>query len=257
MSSQSRLRYRLEAGVATLTLDRPHKRNALDSRMVEALDDALVRAGDDRNVRVVLLRGAGPDFCAGADLAELEAITRRGPVESHDDARRMGALFVRMRQLAKPLVAAVHGRALGGGCGLATACDVVLVREDAELGYPEVHLGFVPSLVMTILRRKVSEGRAFELATLGECFSAGEALAWGIATRVLPAQSFESEVLDYVTALASRPPSSVVLSKRLLYDLDGRGFEEGMEYAAKVNVAARLTQACRDGVRRFLARRKG
>ncbi len=256
MSSAARVLYRVEYGVATLTLNRPGKRNALDSRTVEGLDDALVRAAEDRNVRVVLLRGAGTDFCAGADLAELEKITRMGPVASHDDARRLGALFVRIRKLPKPVVAAVHGRALGGGCGLATACDVVLVHEDAELGYPEVHLGFVPALVMTILRRKVSEGRAFELATLGERFSAGEALAWGIATRVLPAKDFESAVVDYVTALASRPPSSVVLSKRLLYDLDGRDFEDGMEYAAKVNVAARLTEACREGVRRFLARRK-
>ena len=256
MSSAARVLYRVEYGVATLTLNRPGKRNALDSRTVEGLDDALVRAEEDRNVRVVLLRGAGTDFCAGADLAELEKITRMGPVASHDDARRLGSLFVRIRKLPKPVVAAVHGRALGGGCGLATACDVVLVHEDAELGYPEVHLGFVPALVMTILRRKISEGRAFELATLGERFSAGEALAWGIATRVLPAQDFESAVVDYVTALASRPPSSVVLSKRLLYDLDGRDFEDGMEYAAKVNVAARLTEACREGVRRFLARRK-
>ncbi len=256
MSSAARVLYRVEYGVATLTLNRPGKRNALDSRTVEGLDDALVRAEEDRNVRVVLLRGAGTDFCAGADLAELEKITRMGPVASHDDARRLGSLFVRIRKLPKPVVAAVHGRALGGGCGLATACDVVLVHEDAELGYPEVHLGFVPALVMTILRRKISEGRAFELATLGERFSAGEALAWGIATRVLPAQDFKSAVVDYVTALASRPPSSVVLSKRLLYDLDGRDFEDGMEYAAKVNVAARLTEACREGVRRFLARRK-
>ena len=256
MSSAARVLYHVEYGVATLTLNRPGKRNALDSRTVEGLDDALVRAEEDRNVRVVLLRGAGTDFCAGADLAELEKITRMGPVASHDDARRLGSLFVRIRKLPKPVVAAVHGRALGGGCGLATACDVVLVHEDAELGYPEVHLGFVPALVMTILRRKISEGRAFELATLGERFSAGEALAWGIATRVLPAQDFESAVVDYVTALASRPPSSVVLSKRLLYDLDGRDFEDGMEYAAKVNVAARLTEACREGVRRFLARRK-
>ena len=242
--------------MATVTLNRPGKRNALDTPLVEALDETLALAEDDQDIRVVLLRGAGPDFCVGVDLAELDKITSMGPVASHDDARRLGALFVRVRQLPKPVVAAVHGRALGGGCGLATACDVLLVHEEAELGYPEVHLGFVPALVMTILRRKVSEGRAFELATLGERFSADEAVAWGIATRALPAQDFDAAVADYVAALASRPTSSILLSKRLLYDLDGRGFEEGMEFAAKVNVAARMTPACREGVRRFLARRK-
>ena len=257
MSADERLLYQVEDGVVTLTLNRPEKRNALDSRLVQALQSALARARGDGAARAVLLRGAGPDFCAGADLAEMDRITSMGPEKIHADALRMGKLFVLMRQLTKPVVAAVHGRALGGGCGLATACDVVLVREDAELGYPEVHLGFVPALVMTVLRRKVSEGRAFELATLGERFSAADALDWGLATRVIPADVFESSVTAYARALASRAPSSVTLSKRLLYDLDSRSFEEGMTRAAQINVAARLTHTCRKGVRRFLERKRG
>ncbi|MCY4647695.1 MAG: enoyl-CoA hydratase/isomerase family protein [Gammaproteobacteria bacterium] len=256
MSAQERILHQVEERVLTLTLNRPHKRNALDSRMVEALHSALAEARHDSAVRVVLLRGAGPDFCAGADLAEMERITSMGPEKSHADALRMGDLFVQMRQLTKPVVAAVHGRALGGGCGLATGCDVVLVREDAELGYPEVHLGFVPALVMTVLRRKVSEARAFELATLGERFSAADAVAWGLATRVVSANDFEASVTAYARELARRAPSSVALSKTLLYDLDNLGFRDGMARAAQINVAARLTHTCREGVRRFLERRQ-
>ena len=256
MSVEERLLSRVDDRVLTLTLNRAHKRNALDSHMVEALDAAFLKARSDSDVRVVLLRGAGPDFCAGADLVEMDHITSLGPEELHADALRMGNLFVQMRQLTKPVVAAVHGRALGGGCGLATACDVVLVREDAELGYPEVHLGFVPALVMTLLRRKVSEGRAFELATLGERFSAANALEWGIATRVMSADEFEASVTAYAKELARRAPSSMALSKTLLYDLDSLGFEEGIGRAAQINVAARLTHTCREGVRRFLERRK-
>ncbi len=254
MSGRERLVRELEGGVLTLTLNRPHKRNALDARMVEALEEALIQARDDSSTRVVLLRGSGPDFCAGADLAEMDRITALGARRIEADALRMGHLFVRMRRLTKPVVAAVHGRALGGGCGLATACDLVLMREDAEMGYPEVHLGFVPALVMTLLRRKVSEARAFELATLGERFSASDALAWGIATRIIPADHFETSVAAYAGELARRAPSSVALSKALLYDLDGLDVEEGIRRAAQVNVAARLTKACRDGVRRFLER---
>ncbi len=254
MSARERLLRRVEDRVATLTLNRPHKRNALDSRMVRALDAALVRARDDSSVRVVLLRGAGPDFCAGADLAEMDRIARMGPERIRADARRMADLFVRMRRLTKPVVAAVRGRALGGGCGLATACDAVLVHADAELGYPEVHLGFVPALVMTVLRRKVPEARAFELATLGERFSAADALAWGIATRVVPAGAFEASVAAYAKELARRDPSSVARSKSLLYALDGLDFEEGMDRAVRVNAAARGTPAFREGVRRFLER---
>ena len=256
MNAQERLLHQAEDRVLTLTLNRPHKRNALDSHMVEALHSALVKARHDSAVRVVLLQGAGPDFCAGADLVEMEQITSMGPEKSHADALRLGDLFVQMRQLTKPVVAAVHGRALGGGCGLATACDVVLVREDAELGYPEVHLGFVPALVMTVLRRKVSEARAFELATLGERFSAADAVSWGLATRVVSANDFEASVTAYARELARRAPSSVALSKTLLYDLDSLGFRDGMARAAQINVAARLTHTCREGVRRFLERRK-
>ena len=256
MSADERLLHQVQGRVLTLTLNRPHKRNALDSRMVEALQAALVEARNDPVVRVVLLRGAGPDFCAGADLVEMERITSMGPEQSLADALRMGNLFVQMRDLTKPVVAAVHGRALGGGCGLATACDVVLLREDAELGYPEVHLGFVPALVMTLLRRKVSEGRVFELATLGERFSAADALAWGIATRVISANDFDGSVMAYASELARRAPSSVALSKTLLYDLDSLGFKDGIARAAQINVAARLTDTCREGVRRFLERRQ-
>ena len=256
MSADERLLHRVENRVLTLTLNRPHKRNALDSHMVAALDAAFVKARSDSSVRVVLLRGAGPDFCAGADLVEMDHITSLGPEKIHADALRMGNLFVHMRQLTKPVVAAVHGRALGGGCGLATACDLVLLREDAELGYPEVHLGFVPALVMTLLRRKVSEGRAFELATLGERFSAVQAMEWGIATRVMSADDFDESVSAYASELARRAPSSITLSKTLLYDLDSLNFEDGIARAAQINVAARLTHTCREGVRRFLERKK-
>ena len=256
MSVEERLHAQLDDHVLTLTLNRPEKRNALDSHMVEALDAEFFKARNDSNVRVVVLRGAGPDFCAGADLVEMDHINSLGPGKIHADAIRMGNLFTRMRQLTKPIVAAVHGRALGGGCGLATACDLVLVREDAELGYPEVHVGFVPALVMTLLRRKISEPRAFELAAFGESFSAGDAVSWGLANRVFPAHDFEASVDAYARALAERAPSSVTLSKTLLYDLDSLNFKEGTARAAQINVAARVTQACREGLRRFIQRRQ-
>src|SRR5690606_27940717 len=147
-------------GIAHLTLNRPDKRNALNGELVEALKEALARSEADPEVRVVALAGAGKDFCSGADLAELERIATLSPEENLADARSLGDLFVRMRRHPRPVVALVRGRALAGGCGLATACDVVLAAETAELGYPEVHLGFVPAMVMAILRRKVGETRA-------------------------------------------------------------------------------------------------
>lgn len=243
-----------QAGVATLLLDRPDKRNALNGALVEALLAELARAAEDDDVRVVAIRGAGPDFCSGADLAELEAVGATGVEESLDDARRMGRMFVALRRLEKPVVAVVHGRALAGGCGLATACDIVLAREDAEVGYPEVHLGFVPAMVMAVLRRKVGEGRAFELVSRGHRVGAAEAASLGLVTRVLPAEGFDEAVGSYLEDLASRPASALALTKRLLYGLDGVAFEDGIARGAEVNTLARLTEACREGVRRFLSR---
>jgi len=165
--SSSVLKSELRDGVHGLTLNRPKKRNALNGDLVSALSDALARAAADDDVRVILLRGEGKDFCAGADLAELERVAELDHGASVAHAMELGDLFIRMRRHPKPIVAAVHGRALAGGCGLAMACDLILAREDAELGYPEVDLGFVPAMVMAILRRRVSEPVAFELVATG------------------------------------------------------------------------------------------
>jgi len=250
------VRYEVTDGIATLTLDRPEKRNALNAALVQALKDAFARAGEDDAARVVALRGAGPDFCAGADLAELERISHMSDEENLEDARSLGALLVQMRTLPKPVVAVVRGRALAGGCGLATACDLVLAHEDAELGYPEVHLGFVPAMVMAILRRKVTEGRAFDLVARGRRVPALAAREIGLVDHVLPEASFEDGVRALLRELTASPPTALALTKRLLYDLGDVGFEEGIELGARVNVEARATEACREGLRRFLDRKR-
>lgn len=246
------LLYDVSDGVATLTLNRPEKRNALNGALVQALKDRLTRAEADETVRVVALRGAGKDFCSGADLAEMERIAPMGLEENVEDARTLGALFRQMRRHPQPVVAVVHGRALAGGCGLASACDLVLARDDAELGYPEVHLGFVPALVMTILRRKVGEGQAFELVAQGDRFDAEEARRLGLVNRIYPAARFDEDVATYLKRLAAKPASAVTLTKSLLYELDELDFDAGLERAAEVNAEARMTEACKEGVRRFL-----
>lgn len=251
------LLYGVSEGVAHVTLNRPEKRNALNAALVAELQDALARAAGDDAVRVVALGGAGKDFCSGADLAELEEIRERSEEENLEDALRLGRLFLTMREVSKPVVAVVQGRALAGGAGLATACDLVLAREDAVFGYPEVHLGFVPAMVMTILRRKVGESRAFELVIRGHRVTAVEARELGLVNRVFPEASFEEEVAGYLSDLARRPPTAVGLTKGLLYDLDGLSFEEGIRRGAEVNTLARRTEECREGVARFLERSRG
>lgn len=241
-------------GVVRLTLNRPRKRNALNAAMVEALHRELDRLAGDSDARVVALQGAGADFCAGADLAEVAESQAQSPETGLAAAQQIGDLFVAIRRLPKPVVAVVHGRALAGGCGLASACDLVLAHEDARFGYPEVHLGFVPAMVMAVLRRKTGESTAFELAVGGRSIGAAEAASAGLANRVLPADAFESAVGEYLSELAARPPGAVALTKRLLYGLDGASFDEAVARGAEVNALARLTDECRAGVNLFLKR---
>ena len=241
-------------GIATLLLDRPDKRNALNAELVAALAEALDATANDPEVRVVCIRGVGKDFCSGADLAELEAIASKGPVESVEDAQRLGDVLGALRRHPRPVVAAVHGKALAGGCGLATACDMVLARQDAVFGYPEVHLGFVPAMVLSILRRKVGEARAFELVALGGRIDAGTARELGLVNRVFSETDFDEGVDATLGRLAAIPPSALELTKRLFYGVDGLDVDEAIRRGAEVNALARLTDACRSGVRAFLDR---
>ncbi|HEY2168232.1 MAG TPA: enoyl-CoA hydratase/isomerase family protein, partial [Candidatus Angelobacter sp.] len=164
--------YELRDGVARITLNRPDKRNALDGELITELKAAFSVSAADDTCGVVLLTGAGTDFCSGADLANLEKTAQNNVLDNRADARATADLFLMMRNHPRPVIAAVQGRALAGGCGVATACDIILAAQSAQFGYPEVNIGFVPAMVMAILRRSVSEKAAFELVVTGETVSA-------------------------------------------------------------------------------------
>jgi len=252
--SNDRLLVELEGGVLRLTLNRPDKRNALDAAMVDNLRRELERAELDAEVRVVLLRGAGKDFCAGADLAELLASADDSAEQNEAHAMRLGEVFLAMRSLPKPVVAAVHGRALAGGCGLASACDLVLAHAEATFGYPEVRRGFVPAMVMAMLRRAVGEKPAADLVLTGRLLRADEAVALGLASRVVPADRFADHVAALARQLAESSPTALALIKQQLYALDERGFEDGIRLGARVNAVARSTPEFKEAVARFLER---
>lgn len=241
-------------GVLTLTLNRPGKRNALNAAMIEALHGGLERADLDPDVRVVVLRGAGPDFCAGADLDELLASADRDPALNKADALRLGTLFIRLRELAKPAVAVVQGRALAGGAGLATACDIVICADSATLGYPEMQRGFVPAMVLTLLRRLTGEKAALDLVLTGRVVTAAEALGLGLISRSVPEEDLERSAGALAAGLASAGPSALALTKRLFVELDGRSFREGIELGARTNALARTTPEFRAAIARFLGR---
>jgi methylglutaconyl-CoA hydratase len=248
----SELIYEVEDGVAFLTLNRPEKRNALNDALIAALKDGLQKADTDVGLRVVVIRGAGKDFCSGADLAALQKISENSREENLEDARNLMNLYLLIRKVRVPVIAAVHGRALAGGCGLATACDIVLATETARLGYPEVKIGFVPAMVTAILRRNSGEKRSFELLTQGFEFPAVEAEKLGLVNKVFPEDSFEDDVKEYASIYSKVSGSAVRLTKELMYGIDGLTIDAAMDEGAEVNATARATEDCRKGIARFL-----
>jgi methylglutaconyl-CoA hydratase len=239
-------------GVLTGTVNRPEKRNAIDAAMIDGLAALLERAELEAAVRVVVVRGAGKDFCAGMDLEELLQSAERSVEQNRAAALRFGGLFLQMRSLPKPVIAVVQGRALAGGCGLATACDLVLAGESAQFGYPEVQRGFVPALVMNMLRRAVGEKIAFDLAATGRLMTAREAERAGLVSRVWPDAEFEAGAQQLVRNIAGLSPTALALTKQQLYELDGVGFEEGIHLSADVNAVSRTTPDFKSAIAAFL-----
>ena len=252
MAEEQVVLYSVDGAVARITLNRPDKRNALNDAVIAGVKDGLREASRDERVRVVVIAGAGKDFCSGADLSQLQRIAQATVAENAEDARSLLELFLLIRQIPVPVVAAVTGRALAGGCGLASACDLVLASTSARFGYPEVRIGFVPAMVMAILRRNVSEKRAFELLTRGLELSAEQAHAFGLVNEIYADENFADEVATYVDEFAKLSRSAVALTKTLLYQMDGLSFSAALETGADVNVIARLTKDCQERVEKFL-----
>lgn len=244
--------YSVEGRVARVTLNRPDKRNALNDALIAGIKEGLKKAAADEHVRAVVISGAGKDFCSGADLSALQKIAGASVAENSEDARSLLELFLLIRQLPVPVIAAVTGRALAGGCGLASACDLVLASTSARFGYPEVKIGFVPAMVMAILRRNVSEKRAFELITRGEEISAQQAKEFGFVNQVFNDETFAADVEAYAKRFEELSKHAIALTKVLLYQIDGLAFREALETGADVNVIARMSDDCQKGIGKFL-----
>lgn len=244
-----------DRGVSVITLNRPDKRNALNDEMIAGLGDALRQAAENTETRAILLNAAGKDFCSGADLESLAKIAEASFEENVADARKLAGLFLQFRKVGKPVIAAVHGRALAGGCGLAGSCDIVVAARSAVFGYPEVRIGFVPAIVMAFLRRSVSEKRAFELATRGGQFTAEEAFSFGLVNRVFADESFAADSFEFAAGYAALSQTAVAMTKRLLYEMDYKPLTEAVEQGIIINAEARMTEDCKNGIREFLEKR--
>jgi len=207
--------------IRSITLNRPEKRNALNDELIAALKAALREAEMDESLRAIVIRGAGKDFCSGADLSAIQKIATASYEDNIEDARSLAELFALIRKVRVPVIAAVQGRALAGGCGLASACDLVIAARSARFGYPEVKIGFVPAMVAAILRRNLGEKKSFELLTQGFEFSAVVAHTLGLVNRLADDDQLDSAAMDFAAVYTKVSGSAVAMTKRLLYDIDG------------------------------------
>jgi methylglutaconyl-CoA hydratase len=252
MTDYQRISVGVDGNLLRITLNRPEKRNALDRLMVAELQEALRVAEGETTVRLITVSGAGTDFCAGLDLAELATVSEATAMENLADARRLAELFLTLRRLAKPVIALVRGRALAGGCGLATACDLVLASESARFGYPEIKIGFVAAIVAVFLRRSLGEKKAAELILSGRVITAREAERLGLINDVYPDDAFQERSESFVRELGQNSLSAMMLSKQLLYQIDALPLEAALDQAISINTLARLTDDFKQGLAGFL-----
>lgn len=252
MSAYLKIVCSVERGIARIALNRPERRNALDQEMLTEFRGALRASASDDSVRVVLVTGAGKDFCSGMDLRAFGNNVSDDVAKFQAEARNMAGLLLDMRRHPHPVVAAVQGRALGGGCGIATAADIVLATDSAQFGYPEINIGFVPAIVIAILRRLVSEKRAFELIASGDVIPAKTALEYGMINRIFDANTFDKDVEEFLVRLASKSTSGLTMSKQLFYRTDAMEFEAAIEAGVEINAFARTTEDFKRGIEKFL-----
>ncbi len=240
-----------------VTLNNPQKANALAPQMIADLTELYSRPLRDEGIRAVLLSGAGKHFSAGADLEHLEKVRHGGPAEDRLDSERLRALFAAILYQEALTVALVHGSAVAGGCGLATAHDWVVAAEDARFMYSEVRIGFVAALVATFLPLRVKGRDLRELLLDPQFLDADQALDIGLINRVVPAAELQAAAEELVAGILRRSSSeSIARTKRLLLDIVGLPLSEALEHAAEVNAESRSTADCKHGIATFLDTKK-
>jgi methylglutaconyl-CoA hydratase len=240
--------------VATVTLDRPEKRNAIAARMIDELLAALEEI-ETGPARVGIITGAGRAFCAGMDLEGLRSMATQTPEQNIEDSRRMAQMFYRVYSFPKPLIAAVNGPAIAGGCGIATLADFTLAAPEARLGYTEVKIGFLPALVSVFLRRQVGEKIARDLLLSGRIIEPPEALRLGLVTEVVSADRLQERAREVARTLIASSPTSILRTKRLMLHSEEATLLVDIENAIQENAAIRSTEDFREGLSSFLEKR--
>ena len=245
-----------ERAVARVWLDRAEQHNALSAELAAELERAIAAAAADPDVRVVVLGGRGPSFCAGADIGAMRASAGASFEDNVADARRLGGLFAALAGCPKPVVARIHGSVFGGGVGLACACDIAVAADDARFGLTEVRLGILPALISPYVIRRLGDGRARELMLTGERFGAADALRLGLVNHVVPVAELDTRVDERVAALLEGGPAAQRRIKELLARWGELGWRDYRESLPETLAEVRAGAEAQDGLAAFFEKRK-
>src|ERR1017187_5112208 len=249
------LTFQSDEEIATIALTVPEKRNAISSQMVTDLLGALEQA-EHGSARVVIITGSGKAFCAGMDLDELQLLAKQGQQRHLEDARRITKMFYRLHSFPKPIIAAVNGVAIAGGCGIATLADFTLAVPEAKFGYTEVKLGFMPAVVSVFLRRRIGDKQVRDLLLTGRIVDAAEALRMGLVTEIVPQETLMTRAREIAGLLLAASPTAVARTKKLLLNFDRAAIRAELEVAIEANAEIRSTPDFREGVAAFLEKRR-
>ncbi|MGH2574521.1 MAG: enoyl-CoA hydratase/isomerase family protein [Ignavibacteria bacterium] len=248
--------YKEDDSSAEVALNRPEKMNALDDTLISEITQVFTELNGNKNVKCIILSGSGGNFCSGLDIAYLQKISGFDLNENKLDSHRFKDMLLSIYNCSKPVVAKVSGYALAGGCGIATCCDFIIADETAKFGYTEVKIGFIPAVVSIFLMKKVRETQARDLLLTARVINSDEALSMGLVNILVNQSELDSEVKKMCELINKNSSNSISLTKELLRKIATMGFETALEYACDINTTTRMTEECRDGLAKFLSRKK-
>jgi methylglutaconyl-CoA hydratase len=248
------IKYEIKNEIGILTLNRPEKRNALHPELARQMKSKIKEAAEDKSVKVLIITGEGKAFCAGADLEYLNKMRNYSSLQNEEDTRELAELFLSIYNFPKPVIAAVNGAAIAGGCGLASVCDIIVADElNAKFGYSEVKIGFIPAIVSTFLIRRVGEGMAKQLLLSGDILEAKRAYEISFVNYLSP--SVLEFSLDIATKLKSNSQQSLESTKSMIKNVSGLSVEDAVEYSIGLNTISRTTEDFKKGLNNFLTKK--
>lgn len=252
MHQYKNILYKEDDGLAEITLNRPEKMNSLDETLISELTGIFKELNNKEKIKVVVLTGAGGNFCSGLYLDYLQKIAQYDLDENKKDSMKFRDMLLSIYNCSKPVIAKVHGYALAGGCGIATCCDIIIADEMAKFGYTEVKIGFIPAIVMVFLLKRITEAHAKELLLTSRIIDAKEAERMGLINKSVPSDELDKEIFELCNKFKKCSANSVRLTKEMIINVSSMNLTKALNYACDVNAEIRMTEGFKKGIAEFL-----